>query len=126
MVCDSLDGKTWCGFRRKRVACCGVTTIILAAVVIAILAVTLQAPDDIKTVEQTDSEVISAGELQVQRQAVFASDNVNGTLSLIEVNEDNSSYVALNDFAVSTIVCDEQSLEVRLLSIGASASSAGW
>lgn len=125
MVCDSLEGKAWCGFPRKRVACCGVTTVILAAVVIAILAATLQPPDDIETVEQTDSEVISAGELQVQRQAVFASDDVSGTLSLIEVNEDNSSYVALNDFAVSTTVCDEQSLEVRLVSSGASASSSG-
>lgn len=115
MACGALEGKTWCGHPRKRVLCCSVLTVLIAAAaIITTLVLVLRPPDDIETVEQTESEdALSAGDLTILKAATFpASDTVvAGTLSLLEVSEDGSFYLALNDFSVSD-VCNE--LEVRL------------
>lgn len=117
-----VEGKTWCGFPRIRVACCGITTIIVAAVVIAISIVGSRTPDNIEAIEISDSATPTS-ELEIQRQAVFDSQYVNGTLSILRSYADNTSYVALNDFNISAPNCDEA--EVRLFSSGASVSSTG-
>lgn len=124
MVCAALEGKTWCGYPRKRVMCCTLVTIALtAAAITTALVLLLRPPDDIETIEQTESDSpVTAGELTVLRTAVFPSSDtvVAGTLSLLEVSEDGSYYMAFNDFSVSDD-CNE--LEVRL-SDGATSTSA--
>lgn len=115
MACGALEGKTWCGYPRKRVLCCSLLTVLIAAAaIITTLVMVLRPPDDIETIEQTESEdALTAGDLTILKTATFpVSDTVvAGTLSLLEVSEDGSFYLALNDFSVSD-ACNE--LEVRL------------
>lgn len=126
MVCAALEGKTWCGYPRKGVLCCSVFTLLVAAAaIITTLVLVLRPPDDIDTVEQTESDdALTAGDLTILKTATFpASDAVvAGTLSLLEVSEDGSFYLALNDFSVSDASCSE--VEVRLSDATSASSTA--
>ncbi|CAM9389752.1 unnamed protein product [Choristocarpus tenellus] len=102
--------KTWCGRPRKRVALCCVAIMVIVVIVIIVVMELLRSPDDIDTVEKNDP-IASATELSILKTAVFAGANVNATISLLQLNEDGSHLLALNDFSVAS---DCAELEIRL------------
>lgn len=115
------EQKLLCGFPRKRVACCSLTTAVIAAVVV--VAVLFTRPvDDIATQEQMESASTTADEVTVLSTASLSGTGfAEGTLSLLLVTDDNSSFVALNDFEV--VGSDCIGLEVRLQAVGSSESA---
>lgn len=120
MVTAGMEGKKWCGYPRKRVACCGLVTAVIAAAVITTAVVLTRPPDDIETIEKNESDAgTTAGELTVLRTAAFSSTgDVAGTLSLVQIAEDGSYFLAVNDFSAD---CD--GTEARLLESGSTSAA---
>lgn len=124
----AMEGKKCCGFPRKRVAWCGLLTLVVAAIVTAVLVVTLKPPDDIETIEQdgdSANSATTAGDLTILSTAALSSDTggeVDGTLSLLQVTNDSSYFLALNDFSTAS---DCAELEVRLLSATSTSAAGG-
>lgn len=118
--------KRCCGFPRKRVAYCGVITVLIAVAAIVTVVLLTRPPDDIETVEKNDSDnVMAADELTVIKTGVFSTDPsaVNGSLSLVQVMEDSSFLLAVNDFRIAATDCEE--LNVRLLAATSTSSADG-
>lgn len=112
--------KTCCGHPRKRVLCCAVPTVLLAiAGVIVLVVLLLRSPDDIETQERTESDPTTAEELSILKTATLSSSEVSGTVSLLSVAADNSSFLALNGFIVND-ACDDP--EIRLQEAGFTSS----
>ncbi|CAM9294037.1 unnamed protein product [Ectocarpus fasciculatus] len=109
------DSKTCCGHPRKRVLCCAVPTAlaIIAGVIVLLVLLLRSTPDDIETIE--GSESASAEELSILKTATLSSSEVSGTVSLLSVAADNSSFLALNDFIINE-ACDDA--EIRLQEAG--------
>lgn len=106
------EERKWCGYPRKRVGC-GLATLAVIAAAIIIAVVLTRPPDDIETVEKSEEDVpVTAGELTVLRTAALAGTGATGTLSLLQVTEDSSSFLALNGFVVDDAGCS--AFEVRL------------
>eukprot|EP00752_Nemacystus_decipiens_P007581 g6774.t1 len=104
--------KKWCGYPRKRVGC-GLVTLAVIAAAIIIAVVLTRPPEDIETVEQTEDDApVVAGELTILRTATLSGTGAAGTLSLLRVTEDSSSFLALNDLVVDDADCS--AFEVRL------------
>ena len=108
----SSGDKKWCGYPRKRVGC-GLATLAIIAAAVIIAVVLTRPPDDIETVERTEEDVpVTAGELTVLRTAALSGTGAAGTLSLLRVSEDSTSFLALNNFVVDSADCS--AFEVRL------------
>lgn len=108
--------KTCCGYPRKRVLCCAVPTVLaIIAVVIVLVVLLLRSPDDIETQERTESGPTTAEELSILKTATLSSSEVSGTVTLLSVAADNSSFLALNDFVINE-ACDDA--EIRLQEAG--------
>lgn len=107
-----MEGKRCCGLPRKVVLC--TSSCAVCAIVIVLVTVLLtRPPDDIQTVEQTESDTDAAdGDLTILKEAEFAGIFVSGSLALVREVDGNSSYLALNGFALDES-CDD--LELRLL-----------
>lgn len=108
----SGGGRTWCGYPRKRIGC-GLATLAVIAAAIIIAVVLTRPPDDIETVEQTEDDIpVTAGELTILRIASLSGTAATGTLSLLRVTDDSSSFLALNNLVVADAGCS--AFEVRL------------
>lgn len=117
------DQKLVCGYPRKRWVCCLLPTAVLATVVVVVVLLT-RPPDDIATQEQMETASTTADELTVLRTAALSGTGVAGTLSLLRVTEDDSTFVALSDFEVAgTGSSDCVEYEVRLQAAGSSFAS---
>lgn len=119
------EDKKCCGYPRKRVAWCGVITLLIAVAVIVTVVILTRPPDDIETIEKNESDTVTtASEITVLRTATLSSDDsvVSGTLSLVEAAADNSYFLAVNDFVIESTDCDE--LEVRLLAASSTTTAA--
>lgn len=105
--------KRWCGYPRKRVGCGLATLAVIAAAAVITAVVLTRPPDDIETVEQNEEGIpAAAGELTILRTASLSGTAATGTLSLLQVADDSSSFLALNDLVVADAGCS--ALEVRL------------
>lgn len=105
-------GKKWCGFPRKRVVC-GLATLVVIAAAIIVIVVLTRPPEDIATQEKSEEDAaVTAGELTILRTAALSGTAAQGTLSLLRVTADNSSFLALSDFLVADSDCSE--FELRL------------
>lgn len=119
-----MEGKQCCGYPRARVACCAVLSVLIAAAAITTTVVILtKAPDDIATIEKSESDSGTIGDFTVTRTAAFssASSVVNGTLMFLDSTTDNSSTLSLTDFRIAATDCEE--LDIRLLGEASSMSS---
>lgn len=106
------EGKTCCGFPRKR-GICIVVTLLVVVVAIAVIAALSRLPGNVKTQEKSESDAaLDTGELTILKTAALSGIAAEGTLSLLRVTADNSSFLALSDFAVADSACIE--LEIRL------------
>lgn len=117
------EQKQLCGFPRKRWVCCLLPTAVIAAVVVVAVVLT-RPPDDIATEEQMETtSTTTAGQLTVLKTAALSGTGVAGTVSLLQATDDDTYFLALNDFVVDSASCVE--LQVRLRGAGSSFDSSG-